>query len=692
MSSMAQQPLSPQSVGPPCSPSRQRQRSNTLRRMPSAKVAVSSYASPLARLEAKGRIVQSQDELTRASASSTEPSNAFQTREDSPPVPALTFNLFRHNSVLSIDSLASDYTMAGRSDEDEDEPESPTTPRASTSNSFLGDSVDFGRPPFAALDTKLPLSASDKTLASLASDTTASQSCPPATKMSFTVSSQPMPSMSQPQPAAAPVSFKFEPVPPRRTRSISGSNAHVQEVPAVVHPEERELSDEWTSVHGEQGSDWGDDKSQFEWVETEGLPEVENGIDGKGGVRGLSPTKRLSRLKTVMGKEGGKLRKPMVIPRRAPPPPPSGASAPAPLMRSPSSSKVPSSPSKGALWRMAKQTSHPVISGRTSKGHQQLATFSSSRPPLMMNQRRSASQQNDDFLVSSHVRGQSHHSPLMVPLRNDCSSSPLGKSLGSRQSHMSSMSGFSFYDLDSDSSPATPKAGVSEFAFPKGKYTKVPVSVLEREGEIRERAMSEPVSENPITPLSLSCWSADDLVHRGIEARGKGDFPKSAYYFMKAAEAGSSTGRIYWGLALRHGWGVGIDNRRAFIELRKACDESLAEGGVTFHNSLGHQTLTIQQRRFMTNDLAMGMFEVGNCFLEGIGVKKAPDVALRYMRFAANLGDVQAQEQLGQILSKGGHGIKKNMKEAAKWYRMAITQGSNNTVGLSWVWKDKYMS
>lgn len=28
-----------------------------------------------------------------------------------------------------------------------------------------------------------------------------------------------------------------------------------------------------------------------------------------------------------------------------------------------------------------------------------------------------------------------------------------------------------------------------------------------------------------------------------------------------------------------------------------------------------------------------------------------------------------------------------NRKEAAKWYRMAIGQGSSNTFGLAWVWK-----
>lgn len=52
------------------------------------------------------------------------------------------------------------------------------------------------------------------------------------------------------------------------------------------------------------------------------------------------------------------------------------------------------------------------------------------------------------------------------------------------------------------------------------------------------------------------------------------------------------------------------------------------------------------------DELAIGMFEVGNCLLGGIGVKKAPDVALQYLRFAANLGDLAAQER--EFISTGG--------------------------------------
>ena len=41
----------------------------------------------------------------------------------------------------------------------------------------------------------------------------------------------------------------------------------------------------------------------------------------------------------------------------------------------------------------------------------------------------------------------------------------------------------------------------------------------------------------------------------------------------------------------------------------------------------------------------MGISEMANCFLNGTGVKKSPDAAVSYLRFAADMGDVAAQER-----------------------------------------------
>lgn len=113
----------------------------------------------------------------------------------------------------------------------------------------------------------------------------------------------------------------------------------------------------------------------------------------------------------------------------------------------------------------------------------------------------------------------------------------------------------------------------------------------------------------------------DEFVSAGIEARGRGDFAKSAWYFMKATEGGSLTGKMYYGqsrfacslykewdadmmtgLALRHGWGIAKDERRAFTLLRQACDDSLAAQqtpSMDIQQSPGVIKLSLNQKKEM---------------------------------------------------------------------------------------------
>lgn len=62
--------------------------------------------------------------------------------------------------------------------------------------------------------------------------------------------------------------------------------------------------------------------------------------------------------------------------------------------------------------------------------------------------------------------------------------------------------------------------------------------------------------------------------------------------------------------------------------------------------------------------------------------------AAYYFEIASNLGDPDAQNDLGFCYSHG-QGVKKDNFKAAKYYRMADRQG-NGIVGNSWIWKSKY--
>jgi len=60
----------------------------------------------------------------------------------------------------------------------------------------------------------------------------------------------------------------------------------------------------------------------------------------------------------------------------------------------------------------------------------------------------------------------------------------------------------------------------------------------------------------------------------------------------------------------------------------------------------------------------------------------------KYYRVAARLGDADAQTDLGFCLANG-KGCKKDRKEAAHWYKLAVAQGASD-VGLAWIYKDKF--
>jgi len=152
----------------------------------------------------------------------------------------------------------------------------------------------------------------------------------------------------------------------------------------------------------------------------------------------------------------------------------------------------------------------------------------------------------------------------------------------------------------------------------------VKASALELETDPRTRKISEKSTGSGSTIEAGTFKSPEEFVAAGIEARGKSDLAKSAWYFMRATEGGSLTGKMYYGmsptdlnmfmlqeidktgLALRHGWGIGKDEKKAFNLLRQACDElAISQGQNQFSNmdiqqSKGTVKLALAQKKEMT--------------------------------------------------------------------------------------------
>ena len=72
---------------------------------------------------------------------------------------------------------------------------------------------------------------------------------------------------------------------------------------------------------------------------------------------------------------------------------------------------------------------------------------------------------------------------------------------------------------------------------------------------------------------------------------------------------------------------------------------------------------------------AGAQYLLGLCYIEGAGVVKNEEEAVKWFRKAAMQGHVDAQCLLGQCYEYG-KGVKKDAAEAEKWYTLAAKQGS----------------
>lgn len=213
----------------------------------------------------------------------------------------------------------------------------------------------------------------------------------------------------------------------------------------------------------------------------------------------------------------------------------------------------------------------------------------------------------------------------------------------------------------------------------------------------RRRDNPEPVtthslSPNPPNPKpnlrsdnapSTQSQTPFDYLQLGIQYHESNRLKDSARYFEKSAteQGGCGVGMLMWGLALRHGWGCKKDEKCGFKWLAKAAESAVADLERA-RQGRGFDAKAVKE------ELVIAIYEVGQCFFQGWGVRKDQKMAVSYYRVAANLGDVDAQQDLAFCLANG-KGCKKDKKEAAKWYRVAVAQGASD-VGMAWIYKDKY--
>ncbi|KAE8386751.1 HCP-like protein [Aspergillus alliaceus] len=178
--------------------------------------------------------------------------------------------------------------------------------------------------------------------------------------------------------------------------------------------------------------------------------------------------------------------------------------------------------------------------------------------------------------------------------------------------------------------------------------------------------------------------AGDVNIQEAIRLHEVGELEKSTEMFRRLADpkgANNALSQVLYGLALRHGWGCPKSEEQAVTYLSAAASNSAL---------IESQALQAGMKKggAAKGELVLAIFELGNCFRNGWGVKKDPAAARQYFETAANLGDTDAMNEVAWCYLEG-FGGKKDKFMAAKYYRLAEQKGSK-LVGNSWIWKEKY--
>lgn len=189
------------------------------------------------------------------------------------------------------------------------------------------------------------------------------------------------------------------------------------------------------------------------------------------------------------------------------------------------------------------------------------------------------------------------------------------------------------------------------------------------------------IKARPRAPAPSLDLSAEDHLAKGIELHERGAARESTYHLRIAARQNNPTAMLLYALACRHGWGMRPNQQEGVQWLRKAADCASLEI-VIDEEQKDSKPGDILERKTKQAQFALSIYELGVSHMNGWGIEQDKKLALRCFEIAANWGDADAMAEAGFCFAQG-QGCKKDLKRAAKYYRMAEAKGMS-MVGNSW--------
>ncbi|MBU3908452.1 MAG: sel1 repeat family protein [Gammaproteobacteria bacterium] len=161
------------------------------------------------------------------------------------------------------------------------------------------------------------------------------------------------------------------------------------------------------------------------------------------------------------------------------------------------------------------------------------------------------------------------------------------------------------------------------------------------------------------------------------------DAARARLCYRKAGELGHRRAAYMLAECLRHGLGGAAEPTQALTWYHSAAtlfDAKLALADL-YYRGEGvvcnyREAFRWFEQAVAQHEDAYALYSLGYCLLHGQGVRRDVRLALRHLRRAAVLGEVNAQYELGLAYYRGA-GVVKNLRLAMKWLRMAANHGQD---------------
>lgn len=160
----------------------------------------------------------------------------------------------------------------------------------------------------------------------------------------------------------------------------------------------------------------------------------------------------------------------------------------------------------------------------------------------------------------------------------------------------------------------------------------------------------EGLSVRPGMTRSVSSAKGDENIQEAIRLHELGDLVNSTAMFGRLANS-NAMAQIMFGLALRHGWGVPPNPPLAIQYLSAAASSSASVESAALHSGM-------KKGGAAKGELVLAIYELANSFRHGWGVQKDMVAARKYYETAANLGDMDAMNEVARCYESGQGGPK----------------------------------